>query len=138
MPTTEVGGGERGMGRNQDHFKKTHDPPKLNISKEEAKALKELNDDNTRMILTADKGVPMVVMDRGEYIQKSEEVLSQSTYKTIPTDPTIKYKNKLISLLKTIKAEGGINETIYRRLYATGAGSSNLMDYSRYIKKGCH
>ena len=44
----------------------------------------------------------MVVMDREEYIKKREELLSQSTYKTIPTDPTTKYKNKLISLLKTI------------------------------------
>ena len=62
-------------------------PPKSNISKEEAKALRELKNDNTRMILTMNKGVSMVVMDREDYIKKSEELLSQSTYKTIPTDP---------------------------------------------------
>ena len=60
---------------------KNTQPPKSNISKEEAKALKELKNDNTR-------GVSMVVMGREEYIQKSEELLSQSTYKTIPTYPT--------------------------------------------------
>ena len=59
----------------------------------------------------------MVVMDREDYVRKAEELLSQPTYKPIPTDPTTKYKNKLISLLKTIKTEGGINDAINRRLY---------------------
>ena len=83
--------------------------------------MRELKNDNTRIILTADKGVSMVVMDREDYIKKTEELLNQSRYKAIPTDPTTKYENKLISLLKTIKVEGGINDTIYRRLYPTGA-----------------
>ena len=37
---------------------------KPNISKEEYQALKQIKNDNTRMVLTADKGVSMVVMDR--------------------------------------------------------------------------
>ena len=37
---------------------------KPNIHKEEYQALKQLKKDNTRMVLTADKGVSMVVMDR--------------------------------------------------------------------------
>ena len=86
---------------------KNINPPKLNIPKEVVKAIRELKNDNTRIILTTDKGVSMVMMDREDYIKKSEEFLSQSTYKTIPTDPTTKYKNKLISLLKTIKADEG-------------------------------
>ena len=60
-----------------------------------------------RMVLTADKGVSMVVMDREEYVKKSEELLSQSSYRVLPSDPTIKHKNKCIALLKTIKVEGG-------------------------------
>ena len=75
------------------------------------------------MILTAGKGVSLVVMDTEEYKKKSEELLQQPTYKSIPTDPMTRYKNKLINLLKTIKAEGGINEALYKRLYPTGAGS---------------
>ena len=54
-------------------------PPKSNISKEEAKALKELKNDKTRMILTADKGVSKVVMDREEYINEAEELFSELT-----------------------------------------------------------
>ena len=61
----------------------------------------------------------MVVMDREDYFRKAEELLSQPTYKSIPTDPTTKCNNKLVSLLMTIKTEGEINEIIYRRLYPT-------------------
>ena len=44
-------------------------PPKPNLRKEEMKALKQLKTDKDHMVLTADKGVTMVVMDRQEYIQ---------------------------------------------------------------------
>ena len=92
-----------------------------NITKEEHWAIKELRNDNTRMELTADKGVSMVVMDREDYNTKSEELLHSFTYKILNTDCTNRPKNKLISLLKSIKAEGGISESTYKRLYPTGA-----------------
>ena len=46
-----------------------------NVSKEELKALKELKLDNSRLILTADKGVALVVIDKQEYIKKAEDLL---------------------------------------------------------------
>ena len=67
------------------------------------------------MIVTADKGVCLVVMDKEDYIDKSEELLLKPTYKILPSDPTTKHKNKLITLLKSIKAEGGIMENTYKR-----------------------
>ena len=81
--------------RDQDHSEEST-TAKSNISKEEVKALKELKNDNTRMLLTVEKGVSLVVIDKKEYIKKLEELLSQSTYKTNPADPTTKYKNTLI------------------------------------------
>ena len=45
--------------------------PKSNITKDEAKAIKELKKDQERMVLTTDKGVSMVVMDREDYDKKS-------------------------------------------------------------------
>ena len=62
-----------------------------NITKEEFKALQELKRDKDRLILTADKGVALVVMNRANYIKKSEELLNTNTYQKIPEDPT---KNK--------------------------------------------
>ena len=81
-------------------------PPKTSIGKEEAKAIQDLKRDKERVVLTADKGMSMVVMDKEDYIKKSEELLQQPTYKELPSDTTTKHKNMLISLLKTIKSEG--------------------------------
>ena len=58
----------------------------------------------------------MVVLDTEDYIKKSEELLNQTTYKLLSSDPTTKHKNRLISILKSIKAEGGIDNTTYKRL----------------------
>ena len=45
------------------------------------------------MILPADKGKYLVVMNREEYINKMEEKLSdETTYKRIKKDPTLKSK----------------------------------------------
>ena len=43
--------------------------PKSHITKKEMKAMKELKKDDTRMVLTADKGVALVVMDKEDYIK---------------------------------------------------------------------
>ena len=97
-------------------------PCKSNITKEEQKALKELKKDTNRVILTADKGTCLLVMDKEEYINKAQDLLKEETYRIIPEHPTSKLKNKLIQLLKKIKTEGGINEENYKKLYPTGAG----------------
>ena len=110
--------------------------PKPNITKEEAKAIQELMKDKENIILTANKGVSMVVMDKEEYIKKSEKLLKQATYKEITTDPTTKYQNKLINLLKSIKAGGGINNTTYKSLYPTEACSPKYYGLPK-IHKAC-
>ena len=111
-------------------------PPRNNITKEEQKALNELRKDTSRVILTADKGTCLVVMDRDEYIKKAEELLKEDTYKIMAEDPTNKQKNKLIQLLKKIKAEGGINEECYRKMYPTGAGTSKFYGLPKVHKAG--
>ena len=88
------------------------------------------------MILTADKGVSMVVMDRDDYNTKAEELLHQPTYRPIPSDPTNKMKNRLITLLKKIKTEGGLSETTYKMLYPTGAGSPKFYGLPKVHKQG--
>ena len=109
-------------------------PP--HITREERKAIRELKEDKSRMVLIADKGVSLVVMDTADYKKKAEELLQQPTYHPIPTDPTSKYKNKLINMLKSIKAEGGISEAVYKRLYPTGAGSLKFYGLPKIHKEG--
>ena len=45
--------------------------PKSNIKKEEGIGLAQLKKDKDRVILTVDKGVAMVVMDKEEYVSKA-------------------------------------------------------------------
>ena len=49
-------------------------------------------------------GVYIWCMDRDEYIKKAEELLNQPTYKTISADSTTKCHNRLMTMLKNIKA----------------------------------
>ena len=87
------------------------------------------------MILTADHGVTMGMMDRDNYIKKAEELVDQTTYKTISADPTTKCKNKLFTLLKIIKAEDVINELSTEGCILQGQDPPNSMSYQRFIKE---
>ena len=110
--------------------------PKVNITRAEQKALSELKKDNTRVILTADKGTCLVVMDKEDYINKSQDLLKEDTYRVITEDPTNKQKNRLILILKKIKNEGGISEEKYKFMYPTGAGISKFYGLPKVHKAG--
>ena len=92
--------------------------------------------DNNRLVLTADKGVALVVMDKEDYVHKAKELLDQPTYRSISNDPTTKYKNKLVNLLKSIKSKVEIEEALYKKLYPTGAGSPKFYGLPKIHKEG--
>ena len=46
--------------------------PKPNLTRQESIGLAQLKKDKDRVILTADKGVAMVVMDREDYVNKAQ------------------------------------------------------------------
>ena len=118
-------------------IKRSH-PPRPNITRAEQKALRELKKDDTRVILTADKGVCLVVLDKDEYIRKAEELLKEKTYKIVPTDPTNRQKNRLIQILKKIKEEGGMIETTSRKFTQQVLVFQSFMDYQRSTRLGYH
>ena len=100
-------------------LRKSH-APKPNLSKEESKALVKLRRDKDRIILTTDKRVAMVVLDKREYIDKANNLLVQPANRTIVRDPTNKLKAKLITILRRIKKESGLEENLYKYMYPTG------------------
>ena len=111
--------------------------PTRNITKQEVQALVELKKDQSRVILTADKGVAIVIMDKEEYNEKAKALLEdQGTYKALQSDPTYRMKTKLISLLKKIKSEGGINDTQYKKMYPTGAVPPKFYGLPKIHKRG--
>ena len=73
---------------------------RVNINREEMKAIKEYREDNTRVMLTADKGVALVVMDKDDYMKKTEDLLNNPIYKLIPAAPTTRQKKKSMNMIK--------------------------------------
>ena len=109
---------------------------KPNLRKEEFEAMKQLRADKNCMVLTADKVVALVVIDKIDYIKRAKELLQDtSTYRTIQGDPTNRLKNKLINILKKIKAETGMQENTYRRMYPTGASPPKFYGLPKIHKK---
>ena len=76
--------------------------PKANLTKEDRKALTQVKRDPGRMVLTADKGITLVVIEKEDYKQKAGNLLDQSTYRTIRWDPTNRIKAKLIQILRRL------------------------------------
>ena len=70
-----------------------------------SQAIRELKRDRDCIVLTADKGVAMVVMDGQDYKNKSKTLLNQPTYRAIPWDSTNTIKNKLFSTIKRVKTD---------------------------------
>ena len=81
--------------------------PKPTLTEAQNLALRELKRDRDCIVLTADKRVAMVIMDRQDYINKANSLLNQNTYRSITRDPTNYIKNKLISILKRVKNQAG-------------------------------
>ena len=112
---------QRAEGGNKVALRHSHNPTGK-ITKEEIQTLVELRKDYSRVILTPDKRVALVVMDRTKYNNKAQKLLEDGgTYQEIRKDPTNKLKNKLTNLLKKIKAEGRITDQLYKKKDPTGA-----------------
>ena len=77
----------------------------------------------------------MVIMKREDYDKKVEDLLNTTNYTTINSDPTTRYKNKLVSLLKTIKTQGGISDVFTRNCIQLGLEYPKCMDSLRSIRK---
>ena len=111
--------------------------PTNNITKQEIQALAELKRDQLRVILTADKGVAIVIMDKEDYQDKAKALLEdQERYKALKTDPTGRTKSRMINLLKKIKSEGGIDDILYKKLYPTGAVTPKFYGLPKIHKDG--
>ena len=93
--------------------------PKPKLSKQGSIGLAQLKKGKDRVVLTANKGLAMAVMDREDYIQKIESLLVQPAYRTIDRDPTNKIKANFINTLRKIKKDKNIGEGMYKTMYPT-------------------
>ena len=65
----------------------------------------------------------MLVMDRQDCINKSNDLLTQAAYRPIPQDPTNKIKVKLITIFKKVKSETGLVSNTYKAMYPKGCSA---------------
>ena len=79
----------------------------------------------------------MVIMDQQDYNNKAQALLQDTnTYKVLPKDPTPQLKNKLITLLKSIKPTGGLSTQKYKQLYPTSAVPPKFYGLPKIHKTG--
>ena len=69
-------------------------PFKDNMSKDERKALKELQSDASIVVLPADKGRSTVILNREDYLEKCMDHINNGPYQLLKKDPTTKKKPK--------------------------------------------
>ena len=94
--------------------------PNRNISKEESKALHELKKDRSRVIMKADKGNCLVVLDREEYDSKMESLLAdRNTYELVSRSPFGRIERDLNATLLNLKRQQKIDDYTYFKLRST-------------------
>ena len=107
-----------------------------NLNSPQCRVLTELKKDNTRVILTADKGVVMVIMDQQDYTNKAQALLQDTnTYKVLPKDPTSQLKNILITFLKDIKQTGSLTTQKCKQVFLYQCSPPNFMACPKYTKQ---
>ena len=95
--------------------------PNPNLNKAEVQAFRELKRDRDRLVLTADKGVAIIIMDRKDYIiQYLINFFSHPAYRAISRDPTNKIKTKLINIFKRVRSHRGLDNNTYKAMYPMG------------------
>ena len=111
--------------------------PRGNIPKEELKALRELKEDEDVIVVPADKGKCLVVMDKTEYVTKMEEKLQDTTtYVEIRKDPTTEIQNELKKHLQVMQEAGEVSEWEYWRLYPNETQIPRMYGLPKIHKEG--
>ena len=101
-----------------------------NISKTEHLAFENLMKDKNHIIVTADNGVALAVMDKTEYITKCEALLQDnSVYQHLPTDTFPTIHKELIKILQDYKNNNFISETDYTLPRPHGSSSPAARSY---------
>ena len=62
----------------------------------------------------------MVIMDRQDYINKSNNLFNQPTYRAISQDPTNTIKSKLNTIPKRVKNKTALDSVTYKSMYPIG------------------
>ena len=101
---------------------------KSNLSSDEAKALRNLTKQKDIIIQNADKGNTIVILDKESYIEKMEELLSDtSKFKRleIPPDKYLNFviisQDKIKNILKSLHDKESLTDVLYKKNSLVGS-----------------
>jgi hypothetical protein len=107
-------------------------PPKPNLTVAEARALREIRNNDQIIVLPADKGNTTVVMDRSDYNDVMRKLLSDPSYKQLKSDPTKSIERKTNKIVTGLP---DIDETTRKQLKSSDAYCSRMYGLPK-IHKG--
>ncbi|KAL9989418.1 hypothetical protein ACROYT_G003965 [Oculina patagonica] len=92
------------------------EPPEPNITEEMRDALKSLKEDESIMVLPADKGRASVVIDADTYRTKMSTLIENGPYQLLNKEPTDRLTRKLSKELLTLKRNEDLSEAVYNKI----------------------
>ena len=105
-----------------------------NITKQEREAIKQLKEDKTQVVLTAYKGVAMLVMDKSSYVDKCMALLQDTNVYQPCKDLTSQIHRQVQASLHRLKGKHGKDhqwvKLHYNQLLPTGRSSQLARFYS--------
>ena len=109
-----------------DKYAKTKAPYK------HRKIVNELSKRNDIVILIADKGRGVIILDRGKCTKKCLDILNTTQFQKLNKDPMKTMERKVRNILRKIKSKLTINE--YKQLYPSGSSPGKLYGRTKIHK----
>ena len=108
-------------------------------NKHKVTTLKNLRDDKSIVISKPDKGRGVVILNKVDYITKTEEILQDATkFRSLSEDwfkCVLRLEDRLNRFLRTVKTKLGDN--VYNWLFASGSTPGILYGLPKVHKEGC-
>ncbi|KAH6929187.1 hypothetical protein HPB50_023986 [Hyalomma asiaticum] len=112
--------------------------PRSNLTSSERAALEDLRSDPSVVVLEADKGKGIVVMDRKDYEGKMQEILDDPLhFEKMQHDPTLSTERQLVDYLRRLKTKGMVDQSLYRRLFSSDGATPRAYGLPKVHKDGC-
>ena len=93
-------------------------PSDDNLTAEERRALRQLQEREDLMILPSDKGKSVCILTKEQYRAKVHDLINdEETYEELRGDPTSSYTRKVREVLKSIEQKGRLTRSQYLSLY---------------------
>ena len=111
---------------NNNHVNRLYNP----LSKQHILALRNLSKDETITISRPDKGRGVVILNRNDYINKVQTILSDnSKFQHVSDDPfvlSLKLEDKLNRFLRKLKSQNILDQSTYDSLLISGSSPGTL------------